>query len=72
MGTTTTTMLIPSKAATIFAIVVAMALAMPMADWADVITGTNEDDVINGRAETTRLRGLMEMTRLKAAEAMTR
>jgi hypothetical protein len=63
MGTTTTTMLIPSKAATIFAIAVAMALAMPMADWADVITGTNEDDVINGRAE---------MTRLKAAEAMTR
>jgi hypothetical protein len=64
MGTTTTTtMLIPSKAATIFAIAVAMALAMPMADWADIITGTNEDDVINGRAETTRL---------KAAEAMTR
>ena len=63
----TTTMLIPSKAATIFA----MALAMPMVDWADVITGTNEEDVINGRAETMRLTGLMEMTRLKAAEAMT-
>lgn len=31
-GRTTTTMLIPPKAATIFAIAVAMALAMPMAD----------------------------------------
>jgi hypothetical protein len=69
--TTTTTMLIPSKATTIFAIAVAIALAMPMADWADVITGTNEDDVINGCAETTRLMDLMEMTGLKAAEAMT-
>jgi hypothetical protein len=55
-------MLIPPKAATIFAIAVAMALAMPMADWADVITGTNEDDIINGCAETTRLTDLMEMT----------
>ncbi len=54
-------MLIPPKAATIFAIAVAMALAMPMADWADVITGTN-DDVINRCAETTRWTDLMEMT----------